>query len=41
MVGASIETTLALWASSLRDVKGHCSARTGLRHRQVCFWMGC
>ena len=43
MVEASIETTLELWASSLRDVKARIRPlvyfRSELRHRRVSFWM--
>jgi hypothetical protein len=44
MAGASVETTLELWASSLRDVKARlrlyvpCSVRSGLPYRLGSFW---
>ena len=44
MTGASIETTLELWASSLRDVKGHdvafVHAGAGGGAQRVLFWTG-
>ena len=41
MAGASIETTLELWASLLRDVRrGYVpySGRSGLQYRLGSFW---